>query len=167
MCTNEVRIDDGTARFISCCTVYIICWNIITHRLLRCYRCRISIRAWITNFIWICAVTIRHTREKKDEDKWKLNDYWLGFLIIKIYINANKKKLHNAINKETTVENKFITYYNRDVTDHCWMVFVCQTLNYRERYHPELAFVLYDISPRLPPFPSAFLTFCQISRLHE
>lgn len=115
----------------------------------------------------MCCNYTTHEREKKDEDKWKLNDYWLGFLIIKIYINANKKKLHNAINKETTVENKFITYYNRDVTDHCWMVFVCQTLNYRERYHPELAFVLDDISPRLPPFPSAFLTFCQISRLHE
>ena len=72
MCTNKVRIDDGTTWFISCCTVYIICWNIITHRLLRCYRCRISIRAWITNFIWICAVTICDIREK--EKKMKINE---------------------------------------------------------------------------------------------
>ena len=72
MCTNKVRIDDGTAWFICCCTIHIICWNIIAHCLLRCYRCRISIRAWITNFIWICAVTICATHERIK--KMKINE---------------------------------------------------------------------------------------------
>lgn len=151
MSTNEVRIDDGTARFIGCCTVNVICRDIIAQRLLRCSRGWVAIRAAITNFIWICVVTVNMERRRGVLEK-KVNQNLLR--------NQWQRRHHISIWYEF-----MLTHYSHDVIDHYWMVFVCQRLNYLVPCLPERASALDEIVLHLPPFLVAFLTFCQIWRL--